>query len=98
MTLQQTITVIGKLLPILLDLAGFIPVIGSFASAIKLAEDGVALEEGVVAFLATPQGAKVKRAIDQLAHDLGYHAQLTGGAIRLESRDEVQGDFDSGLA
>lgn len=98
MSLQQVIVIIGKLLPILLDLAGFIPVIGSFASAIKLAEDGIALEEGAYAFLSTPQGAKVKAAIEQLAHDLGFNAAVTGGAIRLESRDEVQSDFDSGVA
>jgi hypothetical protein len=97
MDLQALITLIGKALPLILDLAGFVPVIGTFSSAIRLAEDGIAVEESAFAFLQSPEGAKARALVARLAHDMGFHPNFTEGAIKLESRDNVQADLDSGV-
>lgn len=97
MDLQTIINTLGKALPLILDLAGFVPIVGTFSNAIRLAEDGIAIEQGASAFLQSPEGAKARALINQLAGDMGFSPTFADGAIKLESRDNVQADLDSGV-
>lgn len=73
----------GKILPIILDVAGLVPGLNIPVNAIKLVSDGVQLEETTYALLQSKQAQPVRDAIHKLASELGYHPTGNGSTITL---------------
>jgi hypothetical protein len=98
MTPQNTIDLFGKLLPIVLDVAGLVPGLNIPVNAIKIVQDGIQIEQAIVAMLNSPAGAPIKNAVHRLAGELGLSATIQpNGIIKLEARADVQADLDSGV-
>jgi len=73
----------GKILPIILDVAGLVPGLNIPVNAIKLVSDGVQLEETTYALLQSKQAQPVRDAIHNLASQLGLHPTGEGSTITL---------------
>ena len=81
MSAQDGVVMFGKILPIILDVAGLVPGLNIPVNAIKLVSDGVQLEEATYALLTSKSAAPVRDAVAKLAHELGVHPKGVGSKI-----------------
>jgi hypothetical protein len=81
MAIQDNINIFGKVLPIILDIAGLIPGLNIPVNAIKIVEDGVNLEETTYTMLMSPDGKTIRDAITKLIDSLGLHAMAIDGKL-----------------
>jgi hypothetical protein len=100
MHVQNNIILVQKLLPLVLDVAALVPGLNIPVAAVKIANDSLIVEEAAYSwFTTTGAGKEAMRRIDDIASQLGLSTILgKDRKIRIETRAEVQLDFDMGHA
>lgn len=78
MNAQTAIDVLGKVLPLVLDVASLIPGVNIPVGAVKVAEDVISIEQAAHTWLTTtPEGQKVLARIEGLGVDLGGSVSIS---------------------
>ena len=95
---QNAIDILGKVIPLAVDILSLIPGVNIPMGAIKIVEDGVSIEQGARNFFVnTAEGRAAWARLSKFAHDdLGLSLGAPAPLVKSESIDEVEADADAG--